>query len=135
MTRRIASLVVAVAAVLALGQMAYADQTFSVHIPFPFVAGGQVHQAGHYDVRVFNDHFALMLVPDNAQANTLTVLARIAPDAVGGDDEARLVFQKIGNTHYLSEAWFEGYDGLMLQPAPGPADRTVVVTRGGTTSR
>jgi hypothetical protein len=130
MTRRFASFVVITVAVLALGRMAYADETFSVQVPFPFVAGGQLHEAGRYSIRVFDNHFNLILAPDNGPTNTLAAYARVEPDPLVRDDVPRLVFDKVGDRYYLVEAWSDGYDGMLLQPAiHGTGSRTVIPTQ------
>jgi hypothetical protein len=130
MTRRIASIVVVAIAVLVFANVAFADDTFTAQIPFRFVVGGQLHQAGRYDVRVLGNQFNLVLAPDKGPANALMPLARISSEGSVRDDESKLVFDKVGETYFLSEAWFEGQDGFLLQPSLLDASNRTIVTTG-----
>jgi hypothetical protein len=113
MTRRIALVAVVLAAVVAIGQLAYADDALSAEVPFTFVAAGRTYQPGRYEVRINDDLIGLTLVPTKGSAAPMLSLTRLA--ATGSDEtDGRLVFDKIGETYILSEAWFPGADGFVL---------------------
>jgi hypothetical protein len=130
MTRRIASIAAVAIAVLVFANVAFADETFTAQIPFRFVIAGQLHQPGRYEVKVLGNQFNLVLAPDKGPANALMPLARIAPTASVRDDESKLIFDKVGETYFLSEAWFEGQDGFLLQPSLQDVSNRTIVTTG-----
>ncbi len=131
------------ALVLLLGAgaaLAAAQTEASFEIPFPFQAGGKKLAAGAYTVSLTADGHLLLKQDATAKETPVKVLERIAgaePPVAG----PRLVFDEVGDfapsyTEYvtvyiLSEAWFEGGDGLRTHLTKG-AHRTKTVTAAGT---
>lgn len=119
MTRRI-SLVVVVLAVLFVGSRgAWAQELLTAEVPFTFVAAGRTLAPGKYEVQLSDDQLQLSLLPEKGPGVPILTLTRLAgPEALA--DTARLVFDKVENRYYLSEAWFPGLDGFELRATKEP---------------
>jgi hypothetical protein len=102
--------------------LAQAQQVLTGEIPFAFVAGGKAHAPGRYELRVADDQQGIALLPegrDKGAGTELLAVTRLAMLA-GGLTDSRLVFDKVGATYILSEAWFPGEDGYVLHVEKGP---------------
>ncbi len=55
----------------------------------------------------------------------LTTITRLAAPEVSLVD-AHLVFDKVGDTYYLSEVWMPGEDGFLLYAAKGKHTHTLI---------
>jgi hypothetical protein len=121
MTRRLPLLfVLAGLALVTASTMAHAQGILLGQIPFSFVAGGRVHDPGRYELRTQDDQLMISLIPEGkGQGGMVPVITRLASPA-GGLDNTRLVFDKVGNTYFLSEVWIAGEDGFLLHATPGP---------------
>ncbi len=114
MKHRLPLLFVAIGLLLVGGNtLAYAQEAMMADIPYKFVAGGQTHEAGRYELKVSEDQMGIMLTPQKGTANAILVLTRLAAPETPMTD-GRLVFDKVGETYFLSEAWFPGFDGFAL---------------------
>lgn len=112
MHQRIGLLVVAFMIACVIGSsVATAAQVMTANIPFKFLAGGKVHDPGKYELTIPDDEATLTLVPAKGASSLVPVLTRLA-EPVPSPSSARLVFDKIGDTYYLSEAWMPGFDGF-----------------------
>ncbi len=125
MLRRIVLVMVPLVLFLVAGRsVAYADPALSADIPFKFVAGGSTHDPGRYELRVNDGDVMLTLVPAKGAEALLSPLTRLA--SRDGQTDPCLVFDKVGNTYILSEAWFPGLDGFMLHATKEPHTHQVV---------
>jgi hypothetical protein len=116
---RLHALAAALTFVLIAGSsLAYAQNATTVDFPFQFVAGGQTHVAGKYEVRLNEDRMGVTLVPAKGTPNVLLSITRLAPSEKASP-EGRVVFDKVGNTYYLSEVWLPGEDGFLLYAEKG----------------
>ncbi len=110
-------LVFVLSAFAVLGTSALAQaQVLVGDIPFKFMAAGRMHDPGRYELRVSEDESGLTVTPEGKGLGAgieVLALTRLASPA-GGVPESRLVFDKVGDTYYLSEAWFSGEDGFVL---------------------
>ncbi len=133
MTRKLSIVVGLLALAFVVGgSAAYAQDVVSGNIPFKFIAAGRVHQPGMYELRVSDDEGLLMLLDESVKtpSNALLVEGRLASPATLTSEVGRLVFDKVGDTYYLSEAWFPGLDGFIVHTTPGEhTHETVTVTR------
>jgi hypothetical protein len=98
-------IVALLAAVSAFGQ-----QRTRVDIPFEFHLAGTVLPAGQYEVIVGAHNMENLLSVEcaecRAQANATTFGIGGGADAL---TEGRLVFNKYGETYFLSQVWSPGY--------------------------
>jgi hypothetical protein len=99
--------------------VSYGQDAAMVTVGFKFIADGKPMAAGEYELRINADTetFTLTPMPKGAGVflNTVTRLAAAEPP--GGD--TRVVFDKVGDTCYLSEVWLAGEDGYLVYAAKG----------------
>ena len=86
-------------------------------VPFKFSAGGKTFPSGQYKI----DHepkSEYVTIHDASGATTklkvITLLAREASSA-----PSRIVFDKVGDAHFLSEVWVPGQEGLLVHSTVG----------------
>jgi hypothetical protein len=126
------------AAVPAFGQR----PVLTVEIPFAFeAAGGKVMPAGNYEVQQLSTLFAQIR---NTVEPRHGVMMQAAPWTVpsGEENQPRLVFNKYGDRHFLSQVWHpltyyqltksrqerELVTSYLLAKSPGP-ETVVLVAR------
>ncbi len=115
MNSRLWLFVAAMGFILAVGPgVAAAQDTLSVNIPFAFILNGKTNDAGEYTVRVTEAQSEVWLTPAKGTGSVAAVITRLAASA---SDDARVVFDKVGNTNYLSEVWLPGFDGYLVYAA------------------
>ena len=117
MNHRLWVLVAAVSLVLAVGPAtAFAQEIVTINVPFPFLAAGTTHPAGEYRLSVSENKEELTITPMKGSPTVELVQSRLA--AVKAPEQAdRAVFDKVGNTYYLSEVWLAGEDGFLVHAA------------------
>jgi hypothetical protein len=111
----------ALAAVLGLTRgLAAAQSTMPVQftIPFSFLVGDREFPPGRYEVRPEGTGFT-QLTLRNIDDGTKIVLPVATRPAERGDADPQVVFDKTGETHYLSEIHVPGSDGHAVKGAPG----------------
>lgn len=121
MTRRVLALSFAVALAFVLSPaVSYAQfevHAATVHVTFPFVAEGKTMPPGHYELRISRDESTATLLPEGGDGGViLPVVTRLAASD-SPIKETRIVFDKVGDTRYLSEAWLPGEDGYLFYAA------------------
>ena len=96
-----------------------AQDTALVTIGFPFVAEGKTMPAGPYELLLNSGHtaFTLTASPKGTGVFLTTITRLAAPEPAAGD--TRVVFDKVGDTYYLSEVWLPGEDGYLVYAAKG----------------
>jgi hypothetical protein len=100
-------------AMVAGPSVARAQDSLAADVPFTFVAAGAPHGPGRYELRINEDQMSLSLVPAKGAARPVLSITRLAAPVAPAAD-GRLVFDKVGDTYYLAEAWFPGEDGFVL---------------------
>jgi hypothetical protein len=117
MNHRFWLLVAAVGLVLAASPaVTYAQEALVANVPFPFIAAGRTHDAGEYRLAVSENKEELTLTPMKGPATIALVQSRLA--VINSPEQAdRVVFDKVGNTYYLSELWLPGQDGFLMYAA------------------
>ena len=104
----------------------YAQEAANVTINFPFMAEGKSMPAGQYDLQLNSDRTAFMLTASpKGSGMFLTTITRLASSDMGAGD-ARVVFDKVGDTYYLSEVWLPGEDGFLVYAAKGKHTHTLI---------
>lgn len=110
MKTRILKLAVLVGTVVLLtatlnAQMAIRQPLFRVDIPFAFVVGETHLPAGHYHVYHPGDPYFVVIERDDGQARAMVY---VHPSATNpSETSAKLVFNKYGTQHFLSQVWTE----------------------------
>jgi hypothetical protein len=94
---------------------AQVDQLIRVNVPFSFVVGKKALPAGEYNFAPNSLNEAIEVTPAKkgeigADAIVLTQLAAEVHNVGGG----HLVFDKVGDTYFLSEIWIPGFDGFLV---------------------
>jgi hypothetical protein len=102
---------------------ALAEDEIKADVPFKFVAEGKTYDAGSYDLRILNNDELVEVRGPSKIAGVVPVMTRLS-DTGGG--EPRLVFDKVGDTYYLSEVWLSHADGFLTYAAKGPHTHHVV---------
>jgi hypothetical protein len=95
-----------------------ADPIMNVYVKFDFKVQGKTLPAGYYVVLV-NRAKPEDVVLKNEQTDEVTQLPIMTRLADTGGSKAKLVFDKAGGEHYLSEIHIPNMDGYALQGAPG----------------
>ncbi len=107
-----AGILVLLCATIASAQLADISR---VKVPFPFVAGKTTLPAGEYSfLRTPEDLAVRIIGQGKAPAAALTVITRLAGEMHTTPNDAHVVFDKVGDTYFLSELWFPGVDGFLL---------------------
>lgn len=119
---RTSSGVIGVAVVL-LGLVATAAPaqdvgTITFEIPYAFVVNGNEMPAGGYDLRLQRNS-PVVLILSSLETKERIYVQSLTRLADMGGTEPRIVFDKVGNTYFLSEVHVPGIDGFHMQGAPG----------------
>jgi len=88
-----------------------------VAIPFDFYAAGKLLPAGNYQAMTILNNFVRLYNPttrDTAAFSTMRVNS-------GLGNKPKLVFNKYGDDHFLSEMWW-GPDSSGVAPIPTPIE-------------
>jgi hypothetical protein len=112
-------LIVLVAAMSGFGQQSWV--TLKATIDFPFTVEKTVLPAGAYEFTRDNvtDLFKVK-GPDNKTVLALC-LSRLSKDIHTSAEDAHIVFDKVGDTYFLSEIWIPGAaDGYLFLATKGP---------------
>ena len=126
MNSRLWLFVAAMGLILAVGPgVASAQETLSVNIPFAFIVNGKTNDAGEYALRVNDTQTEVWLTPSKGTGAPALVLTRLAATDPAA---SRVVFDKLGNTYYLSEVWLPGSDGYLVNSPKEPHTHHVVKT-------
>jgi hypothetical protein len=107
-------LTVLFAAVTLYAQVAVAQ---GVNVPFQFSLAEKAFPASTYYFRCQNaNDFVEVLGKGKNLLTRVRVITRLAPSpGAKSDGTVRLVFDRVGEDHFLSEIWIPGMDGLLLR--------------------
>ena len=89
---------------------AFAEQPLQATIPFDFTIGSTRMHAGEYVVNFERSFTWVKRADGKASYALLTIPLRVADSS----EPARLVFNKYGNSYFLSQIWSRGYNGRQL---------------------
>jgi hypothetical protein len=94
---------------------AQVDQLIRVNVPFSFMVGKKALPAGEYNFAPNSLNEAIEVTPakkgeSGADAIVLTQLASEVQNVGSG----HVVFDRIGNTYFLSEVWIPEMDGFLV---------------------
>jgi hypothetical protein len=118
----IAACVVGVA--LAAG-IAWASATASVNVPFSFMVGDKEMPAGNYEIQAEGSQEAKLLIRSKEGKGSIVVpvIERLADT---GSKKVHIVFDKVGDKHYLSEVHIPGGDGFLVGITKGEEKHEVL---------
>src|SRR5467141_1239168 len=92
---------------MAATEIARAQETMVVDIPFAFTAGNATLPAGEYRVQKMDRNSAVLLIHCwDARASALVITN--AAQAKELQTESKLVFKRYGNSYFLSQVWTAG---------------------------
>jgi hypothetical protein len=95
-------------------------------IDFPFTVEGKVLPAGEYEF-VRNELATAFRVSDGGKNGAVAlVLTRLAGAMHTTPQDAHLVFDVVGDTHFLSEIWVPGEDGYLMLATKGKHEHKVI---------
>ena len=105
---------------------AQSDQIIHVKIPFSFMVGEKLLPAGEYDFgpNALNDAIKVTSA-EKGEGGDAIVLTQLS-DEFHNTGRGHVVFDKVGNTHFLSEIWIPDTVGFLVY-APSEKHTHVVV--------
>ncbi len=94
-------------------------------IPFSFIAEGKTYPSGNYEFRL-SDSDAVVKIESlkPGHAGFVDVLTRLS-----SRDQPAIVFDVVGNDHFLSELYVPGMDGLAFKAAPAKHTHVTIKTK------
>ncbi len=114
--------------VLAVAGVQAQTPSVEVNMPFDFTAGKATLKAGHYSIRKLGGNLLSIRSEDGKR------VVIDAPLTVGSRDSkagARLVFNRYGDSYFLSQAWLTTDIGQQLFPTKAESkERDVHLARG-----
>ena len=112
---------------MAVTQVARAQESLVVDIPFAFVAGNARLPAGEYRVQKLNRNSAVLLMHCSDSSASALVITQAA-QANELQSESKLIFNRYGNNYFLSKIWSsESATGSQLPKSPREKELTKVV--------
>ncbi len=122
-----------VVAVALASSLAWAGNAAKVDIPFSFVVRDVVKDntmpAGGYEIRPDTASTTRLVIRSNDGTHSM-VVSVIERLAATGATQPKIIFDKIGNTNYLSEIHIPGEDGYLVFVAKGHEKHTHVSVTG-----
>ena len=107
-----------VLASMAATQVARAQESMVVDIPFAFTAGDATLPSGEYRVQRLNQNPVLLLIRCSDASAAAIVITNEA-QAKELQSESKLVFKRYGNSYFLSQVWTAGsIHGRELSKSP-----------------
>lgn len=92
---------------MAATQVARAQETMVVDIPFAFTAGNATLPAGEYRVQKLDQHSGVLLI-HCSDASASAIVITNAAQAKELQSESKLVFNRYDNRYFLSQVWTAG---------------------------
>jgi hypothetical protein len=112
---------------LILAALAYGQTPVKVSVPFQFNAAGKTLPAGQYEIlRTAGDANLRLVSADGKSSAIVTIVTRLAGAMHTTPKDAHLVFDKVGETFYLSEFWNPGEDGFLLSTTAQKHEHRVI---------
>jgi len=103
---------------MAATQVARAQETMVVNIPFAFTAGNVTLPAGEYRVQKLEQNSAVLLI-HCWDAHMATLVVTNAAQAKEPQSQSKLVFNRYDNRYFLSQVWTAGsIRGRQLRKSP-----------------
>ena len=103
--------VVSLGATLTANAQIRSDATIKANIPYSFVVNNTTLPAGAYVIRVAGSSDLSVLEIQSANGKTTVFFYTQAVIVPGSAPETALVFDKIGDTYFLSKVFLKNYEG------------------------
>ena len=100
-----------------------------VKIPFAFEVGQQTLPAGDYKLTLDWSSNAVTIDGGNHEHAFTVIETRLAPHQHSDENDARVVFDRVGTTYILSEVWEPGVDGALVHLTKGTHEHNVIHIR------
>jgi hypothetical protein len=112
-----------------------AHASMKAHVPFSFAVGRELMPAGDYSISFVGTQSDLQtILIKSADGRMARIVRMTSMQASESRDEGRLIFNRYGSQHFLSQVWEPAErTGLALRRTR--AEREVEVANGGTASR
>jgi hypothetical protein len=111
---------------MAATQVARAQESLVVNIPFAFVAGNATLPAGEYRVQKWGLTSSVLLIQCSDPSESAMVITNAA-QAKELQSESKLVFNRYGKRYFLSQVWTAGsVRGRQLLKSPGEKEMAQV---------
>ena len=88
-------------------QVAQAQQSMTVNIPFDFTAGNTTLPAGDYSVQKWTKDTSVLLI-QNADQSASALIPTMAAISLEPQSDSKLVFNRYGDRYFLSQVWTAG---------------------------
>ena len=95
----------------------YGQQTklIKAKIDFPFTIEGKVLPAGQYELMRDDPAMSFRVQGEGMNSGLAIILTRITGEMHASPNDSHIVFDKVGDTYFLSEIWIQGEeDGYLL---------------------
>ncbi len=99
-----------------------------INVSFAFIVNGKTLPAGRYSIEAPMPHLVVFHSAKGEQTIEVPVITRLATSGNAPEDEARVVFDKVGDKYYASEFWYPDRDGYLMYGAKEPHVHQVVKT-------
>ncbi len=112
------------------GIVAFAQKNrITVDVSFKFSASGEMFTPGRYEIMADSQGAARLRIRSlpNGEVKFLNYMTRLSGRS---DNKPQLVFDREGDTAYLTEIYLPGMDGYYLKGAPGEHKHTTVQGSG-----
>ena len=117
--------------ILLIAPSAYAQRSASVtaKVPFAFNVAEKVLPAGEYKFSQSPGAAAITVrSSDGKEAAMALILTRMAAGIHTTAQDSHVVFDKVGNSYFLSEIWVSGMDGYVLNVTKEMHEHAIVDT-------
>jgi hypothetical protein len=105
--------------IMAMTQVALAQDSMVVNIPFEFVAGKATLPPGEYIVQAPESRPAIFLIHRSIPHASVVLMTNSAESRDPQQSASKLVFNCYGNRRFLSQVWKAGYSqGKQLPKSP-----------------
>jgi len=85
------------------------------NVPFQFIVEGKTYQPGQYKFTEGENDEVIRVVSQNGDTSALAlVVTQLVSQTRTDQQDADVVFDKVGDRYFLSEVWFPGADGFLV---------------------
>ncbi len=97
------------------------------NIPFQFTVEGKSLPAGQYEFIPSGNAETIRVVDqEKGLSSAALVVTRLGAGIHTTPKDAHIVFDKVGDTYFLSELWIPGIDGFLLHSTRGKHEHKTV---------
>lgn len=108
------SLTLGLIALVAVTSLYGRISTISAKVDFPFSVAGTVLPAGVYNFTLNESGAAFRVQGEGTNGAQAMLITRLAGEIHSTPIDSHLVFDKVGDSYFLSEIWIYGEDGYLV---------------------